>query len=54
MSEPLAYHITWRTYGTRLPGSEDGWVKHKTLGIRDGAAPLEKHAKDLMTQEPSF
>jgi hypothetical protein len=51
MPEPLAYHITWRTYGTWLPGSEDGWVKHKTLGIRDESAPLEKHARDLMTQD---
>ena len=51
MSDPLAYHITWRTYGTRLPGDAQGWVKHKMLGIREGSAPLEKHAKGLMTQE---
>ena len=51
MSEPLAYHITWRTYGTRLPGHEEGWVKHKMLGIREGSAPLEKYAKGLMTEE---
>jgi len=51
MSEPLAYHITWRTYGTWLPGDEQGWIKHKTLGIREGSAPLEKHAKGLMMQE---
>jgi REP element-mobilizing transposase RayT len=51
MSEPLAYRITWRTYGSWLPGSNDGWVKHKTLGIREVSEPLEKHARTLMTQD---
>ena len=52
MPDVLAYHITWRTYGTWLPGDERTWVKHKTLGIREGSAALEKHAKGLMTQDP--
>ena len=51
MSEPLAYHITWRTYGTWLPGDERRWVKHKTLGIREGNIPIESHAKKMMTQD---
>jgi hypothetical protein len=49
MSEPLAYHITWRTYGTQLPG-EDGWGKHKMVGIREASAPLEEHARKMTTQ----
>ncbi len=27
MTEPLAYFLTWPTYGTWLPGDERGWVK---------------------------
>jgi hypothetical protein len=26
MPEPLAYFLTWPTYGTWLPGDERGWV----------------------------
>ncbi len=26
MDEPLAYYLTWTTYGTWLPGDERGWV----------------------------
>ena len=27
MPEPLAYFLTWTTYGTWLPGDERGWVR---------------------------
>jgi len=27
LAEPLAYFLTWTTYGTWLPGDERGWVK---------------------------
>jgi REP element-mobilizing transposase RayT len=27
MPDPLAYFLTWTTYGTWLPGDERGWVK---------------------------
>jgi len=26
MPDPLAYFLTWTTYGTWLPGDERGWV----------------------------
>jgi REP element-mobilizing transposase RayT len=29
MAEPLAYLITWATYGTWPPGDERGWVEHR-------------------------
>jgi REP element-mobilizing transposase RayT len=29
MPEPLAYFITWSTYGTWLPGDERGWVEYR-------------------------
>jgi hypothetical protein len=39
MADPLAYFLTWTTYGTWLPGDERGWCK-RTKGfkglIRDG------------------
>ncbi len=28
MPEPLAYFLTWSTYGTWLPGDERGWITH--------------------------
>jgi REP element-mobilizing transposase RayT len=46
MSRPLAYLITWTTYGTWLPGDERGWVKSGDYGIkppdaaRHGAAAI--------------
>ena len=27
MDEPLAYFLTWTTYGTWLPGDGRGWVE---------------------------
>jgi len=27
LPEPLAYFLTWTTYGTWLPGDERGWVR---------------------------
>src|SRR5262245_38486962 len=29
LSNPLAYFITWSTYGTWLPGDERGWVEYR-------------------------
>jgi REP element-mobilizing transposase RayT len=29
MQDPLAYFLTWPTYGTWLPGTENGWVDFK-------------------------
>ncbi len=29
-NEPLAYFLTWRTYGTWLPGDKRGWVTDQT------------------------
>ncbi len=51
MSEPLAYHITWRTHGSWLPGDSRGWVKHNILGIKEAGPALEQHARSLMKHE---
>ena|SRR5438105_3027624 len=29
MPDPLAYFITWATYGTWLPGDQRGWVEYR-------------------------
>jgi REP element-mobilizing transposase RayT len=29
MPDPLAYFITWNTYGTWLPGDQRGWVDYR-------------------------
>ena len=31
LPEPLAYFLTWPTYGTWLPGDERGWVEYQGL-----------------------
>ena len=48
--EPLAYFLTWTTYGTWLPGDERGWVERKS-GFRL-PAPLKKfEALARMTED---
>ncbi len=49
MEEPLAYFLTWTTYGTWLPGDERGWVEKPG----QYQAPDEKRkvkARRLMTE----
>ena len=29
MKDPLAYFLTWATYGTWLPGDDRGWVEYR-------------------------
>jgi REP element-mobilizing transposase RayT len=45
MSEPLAYHLTWQTYGSWLPGDARGWVKGGKYGIRGPQPFLEDYAR---------
>src|SRR5262245_50458554 len=51
VSEPLAYHITWTTYGTWLSGDARGWVKGGEAGIREGDTELEAEMRARMTEE---
>jgi len=46
MPEPLAYFLTWSTYGTWLPGDERGWIEY-ALGWQfpDAARMLEAEAR---------
>jgi len=55
MSEPLAYFLTWTTYGTWLPGDSRGWVNRRRNGgvIVEAPCPaLESYARGLMKDPP--
>ncbi len=46
----LAYHITWTTYGTWLPGDERGWVKAGAPGIQAPDPEREQAAALAMAE----
>jgi REP element-mobilizing transposase RayT len=46
LPEPLAYFLTWPTYGTWLPGDERGWVKYRRgFQLPDPVKELEAAAR---------
>lgn len=49
MPEPLAYFLTWPTYGAWLPGDERGWVRYK-LGWQPPDPPRKLEAQARMTE----
>jgi REP element-mobilizing transposase RayT len=50
MDDPIAFFITWSTYGTWLPGDERGWVEyHRGWQLPDPVRELEALAK--MTED---
>lgn len=49
MDEPLAYFLTWTTYGTWLPGDERGWVE-KPGQFRAPDGELQETAQRRMTE----
>jgi REP element-mobilizing transposase RayT len=53
MPDPLAFFLTWTTYGTWLPGDERGWVK-KGEGFQPPQPQLQAWAKQRMTEEACF
>ena len=46
--EPLAYFITWTTYGTWLPGDERGWNRKGLAEMQAGNSRLESAARGKM------
>ena len=52
MSEPLAYHISWTTYGSWLPGDERGWVEDDVPGIQAPDAPRREEARQGLADQP--
>jgi len=46
MADPIAYFITWSTYGTWLPGDQRGWVEYRHgWQLPDPIRKLEATAK---------
>ena len=50
MPDPLAYFITWNTYGTWLPGDERSWVEYRH-GWRFPNPILELESAARMTED---
>jgi hypothetical protein len=50
LPEPLAYFLTWHTYGTWLPGDERGWVEYRK-GWKPPDAERELQAGAAMTEQ---
>jgi hypothetical protein len=48
--EPLAYFLTWTTYGTWLPGDERGWVRYRR-GMQAPDSILKREAAARMTDD---
>jgi REP element-mobilizing transposase RayT len=51
MADPLAYFLTWTTYGTWLPGDERGWFE-KPGQFRPPDPQRKAAAEALMAEEP--
>ena len=51
MSEPLAYFLTWTTYGTWLPGDERGWVR-AGQGFQVPDYRVEHEARRKLNESP--
>lgn len=47
--EPIAYFITWTTYGSWLPGDDRGWVE-KPSRLREPDPAREDYARRMMTE----
>lgn len=49
---PMAYFITWTTYGAWLPGDDRGWLEKGSSVIHAPDAELHAAAQASMTQAP--
>ncbi len=50
-ADPVAYFLTWSTYGTWLPGDERGWVAKGGGGVQPPDPEKRRQARDAMTEE---
>ncbi|MFO0927575.1 MAG: transposase [Gemmataceae bacterium] len=46
----IAYHITWTTYGSWLPGDERGWVQSGLPGIQAADAMLAEATRQRLAE----
>jgi REP element-mobilizing transposase RayT len=49
--DPIAYFITWTTYGTWLPGDQRGWVERGSWEPQLPNLYRERHARSMMTED---
>jgi REP element-mobilizing transposase RayT len=49
LPEPLAYFLTWTTYGTWLPGDERGWMRRPGI-LELPNASLKRVARQLQSE----
>ena len=54
MSDPLAYHLTWRRYGTWLSGDDRGWIKSGEPRIQEPDAAMRDEMRSRLTQDPVY
>jgi REP element-mobilizing transposase RayT len=47
---PLAYHLTWTTYGTWLPGDARGWIQSGAWGVQPPDPVREEAARKGMAE----
>ncbi len=52
MNAPLAYHLTWTTYGSWLPGDERGWVGRAGDGIQAPEGLWHEQAEHELKSSP--
>ena len=50
LAEPLAYFLTWTTYGSWLPGDQRGWVRRPGV-IEEPSPGLERYARQQQIEE---
>jgi REP element-mobilizing transposase RayT len=46
----FAYHLTWTTYGTWLPGDRRGWIESSVVGIQSPDPKREDAASAIMVE----
>ncbi|QDT63240.1 transposase [Calycomorphotria hydatis] len=52
-NDPIAYFLTWTTYGTWLSGDGRGWIRDDSSEIQSESLPLQ-FLSDAMLTEPAF
>ena len=52
--EPIAFFLTWTTYGTWLPGDERGWNRKHDGKIQEPNPELEAAARKAMTESEFY
>ncbi len=52
--DPLAYFLTWTTYGTWLPGDDRGWTRKDASGAMKASNPLFRDAAAARMKEAAF